>query len=241
MVMRALAALAMALLLAAPAHADITPQARAKAKAHIKKARTLYDQEQYDGAVAEYEAAYALVGVADILFNVGQILRTKGDKPGAVKSYRRYLEAEPSGAHAQEAKDYSLELTRDQVPATSRARWDFVEHAQRTPSQEERWQKLIARVGAGDTSTVDGELDALENELNPKHPVVLDDATTRRAAAATLTTSPPPREPHHWPPYTKKWWFWTAIGGGAVIIVAVVVGAVLGQPGDPVPSLGVLK
>jgi tetratricopeptide (TPR) repeat protein len=242
--MRAAVALVLALALVLPqvaAAADVSPQARAKARAHIKKARGFYDQEQYDQAVVEYESAYKLVGVSDILFNIGQILRTKGDKPAAVKAYRRYLQVEPSGGHAEEARDYALQLTKDQVPLTSRDKWDFVENQKRPPAMEERWQKLNERVGAGDLSGLDAELASMQSELNrPAQPLVIDDAVTRHAAAAVVKEkSHEPARPL--PPYAKKWWFWTAIGGGAVVVIAIVVGAVLGQPGDPMPSLGVLK
>lgn len=235
-------ALVLALLLAVPSAAwaaDASPQARAKAKAHIKKARAFYDQEQYDQAVAEYDAAYKIVGVSDILFNIGQILRTKGDKPAAVKAYRRYLSVEPAGAHADESRDYVQQLTRDQVPATSRDKWDFVEAQKKPVALEERWQKLNERVGNGELDGLDDELKAMEKELNPSHAVVIDDAATRRAAATVVKSEP--RKPHEWPPYTRKWWFWTAIGGGAAVVLAVALGAALGGPKDPSPSLGVLK
>jgi len=241
-VVAALLALAIALPLVARAGEPTQSQkAREKARAYIKKARALYDQEKYDEAIAEYEAAYKIVGVTDILFNMGQILRTKGDKPAAVKAYRRYLATDPSGGHAEEARDFAQQLTRDQVPATARDKWDFVEHQKRSAAVEERWQKLNERVGAGDLDGLDAELDALQNELNPPHPIVLDEGAARRAAAATVTAEKAPGPTRPMPAYVKKWWFWSAIAGGAAVITAVVLAAVLGQPTDPTPSLGVLK
>lgn len=117
MLVRLVVVLALVLALPSSARAgEPTPQARAKAKLHIKKARAAYQAGDYDQAVAEYEVAYKLLPLDDILFNEGQILRVKDDKPAALEAYRRYLEAAPDGAHAEEARGYVQELASATAP-----------------------------------------------------------------------------------------------------------------------------
>jgi tetratricopeptide (TPR) repeat protein len=242
LIARALAILA--LLACGTSFAEVSPAARAKAKTHIKKARAAYADGNYDQAVAEYQAAYKLVPAGDILFNLGQIQRVKDDKPAAVASYRKYLDSEPDGAHAGEAREHLAQLTRAQVPEAARDRYDAVEKAVRDKPGDAatRFAALQAHVGAGDTSNVDSELAAIQASLQRPEPAPkLDEPTTRRAVAATVASTPARPVPSD-KPYLKKWWFWTAVGGGALIVVGAITGiAIAAQPKDPTPTLGVLQ
>jgi tetratricopeptide (TPR) repeat protein len=238
-----------------PARADEPSAAqRTKAKALIKKARAAYEAEKYDVAVSEYEAAYKLLPLPDILFNLGQILRVKGDQAAALKAYRRYLAVESTGAHADEARTQSQALLREVLPEPLKPRYDKTKEAytafkaQKGNALDERWAALEAAIAEG-LPDLEAQLDALDAEIQKRtQPApVLDEQKTKQAVATVVVTPPPkkPREHHLKLDRTllKKWWFWTAAGGiVAVLVTAITVGAVFGsQQSDPTASLGVIK
>jgi tetratricopeptide (TPR) repeat protein len=234
---------------AAPAQAEEpSPAIRAKAKARIKKARAAYEAGNYDQAVAEYTAAYKLLPLSDILFNLGQILRVKEDKPQALRAYRKYLEAEPNGSHAEDAKGYVATLTREVLPEALQPKYDAAKleyeafHDKNGDAFDARWLALGALIASGDPG-VDTELESLRHDIRERSKPApkIDEAVTARAVAKTTRTKP--RETGPGKPLLKKWWFWTAVGGAAaVLITGIAVGAALGSSqSDPVPTLGVLK
>jgi tetratricopeptide (TPR) repeat protein len=94
-----------------PAHAEGTPEAERKAKAHFAQATAFQEKGMYDHAVAEYQAAYALLPMPDFLFNIAQCYRQKGDPGSALRYYKLYLEADPDGRGRAEARAYIVELT----------------------------------------------------------------------------------------------------------------------------------
>ena len=121
------------LLIAALAQAQKPPTAQQKqaAKAHFQQGKAYYDAGAWDDAVREYEAAYALVPLPELQFNIGQALRMKGDKPQAIAAYQRYLDRLPDGALADEARNHIAALKlKIQVEEAETARKRAVEAAE---------------------------------------------------------------------------------------------------------------
>lgn len=245
---RALLCLAL-LACALPSRAD-EPSARTRAqvKRYIKRARASYQAGKLDDAVRDYQAAYQLLPVADIQFNIGQIERVKGDRVASIAAYQHYLADAPDGGHADEAKSQVATLTRELVPAALGDKYDAVKKqmsgkAGQDPALAQKWQTLNGTIASGDTQNLDAQLDALSADIDATlHPKPRLD--TARAAAQVVAESPPPRPAHsEKKPLLKTWWFWTAVGGGAALVVtAIVLGAVLGSHTvDPMPTIGVLK
>ncbi len=61
------------------------------ARAHYERGIALYDEGQFSGALAEFEAAYEGSHRASILFNIGQIHARLGRAVEAVEALQRYL------------------------------------------------------------------------------------------------------------------------------------------------------
>jgi tetratricopeptide (TPR) repeat protein len=235
--MRLLVAL-LCLLAAWPAHAVDDAQ-RNKARAHVKKARAAYESGDFDKAVAEYKAAYKIVGNPEILFNIGQVLRAKDDKPNAIAIYRRYLNDAPEGKNVVEARTQIDALIRAQVPEPLQERWDKAK-AGAAGKLDEKWAALEEKVGRGDVATAEEEVSAIEEELaRLKQPKI--EPKTEKAAVEQAAKPREPRKPFVPHPIVRKWWFWTAIGGGAAVVLAIGLGAGLGGGKDPTPTLGTLQ
>lgn len=75
-------------LAAAVAHAQ--PQTN-QARAHFKSGTELYDENNFRGALVEFQRAYELAPSYKILFNIGQVDMELQDYAGALKAYTRYL------------------------------------------------------------------------------------------------------------------------------------------------------
>ncbi|HEY8147010.1 MAG TPA: tetratricopeptide repeat protein [Kofleriaceae bacterium] len=93
-------------------------KAQAEARAHYLAARAHHEHGEYQRAAAEYLQAFALFPDPELLFNVGQVYRLAGDHELAAAYYRRYLELEPEGRAAPEARRH-LDALGGTLPAGS--------------------------------------------------------------------------------------------------------------------------
>ncbi|HLU66391.1 MAG TPA: tetratricopeptide repeat protein [Kofleriaceae bacterium] len=86
------------------------PDGKAIARAHFKKAKELHDAGRYAEAAVEYLEAYRHFPAPEFLYNAGQVYRLAGDRERAIEHYRRYLDLEPEGAGADNAREFIAEL-----------------------------------------------------------------------------------------------------------------------------------
>jgi len=71
--------------------ASARAQPQDEAKAHFKRGTDLYDENNFRGALVEFQKAYELAPSYKLLFNIGQVEMELQDYAGAVKAYSRYL------------------------------------------------------------------------------------------------------------------------------------------------------
>lgn len=83
-----------------------------QARQHFKAGKALQDAGKFAEAADEYQAAYDLDPRPAMLFNIAQAHRLAGHKQLAVDFYKRYLQAQPDGAGAREARQWQAELSR---------------------------------------------------------------------------------------------------------------------------------
>ena len=81
------------------------PDGRALAAQHVKAGKRMLDLGEYDKAIAEYEAAFALIPHPQMLFNLGQAHQRKGDKVKAAAHYDKYLAIESKGPSVDQARE----------------------------------------------------------------------------------------------------------------------------------------
>jgi tetratricopeptide (TPR) repeat protein len=122
--LRALSLLA-CLAVGTPAMAQETmspADAKRIAKGHSDLARSYFESKQYDQAILEYEAAWRILPLARLLFNIAQSQRLKGDKHAALETYRRFVSQEPEGVTSDEARGHVDALTRELADEEAAAR-----------------------------------------------------------------------------------------------------------------------
>jgi tetratricopeptide (TPR) repeat protein len=107
---RLLAALALVLWVAVPAARAQSEDEKAIARQHFQKAKELHEKKQYSEAAAEYLEAYRHMPAPAFIYNAGQVYRLGGEKEKAIEHYKKYLELEPNGEGAEDARQFIAEL-----------------------------------------------------------------------------------------------------------------------------------
>jgi tetratricopeptide (TPR) repeat protein len=97
-----LAASAAALCLASPAAAQ---DDSSLAMPIFEAGKAYYDQGSYDKALEQFEEAYRLQPLPELLYNIGQCHERLQDYPAAIEAYSRYLEEKPDAEDTQAVEE----------------------------------------------------------------------------------------------------------------------------------------
>lgn len=106
--MSVLKAIALALLVASPALADATSEARE----HFKNGQTHYALGEFEEAAKEYREAYRFRAEPVILFNIGQACRQIRQWQQAYFYYRQYLSKKPDAPNREETESLIEQMRR---------------------------------------------------------------------------------------------------------------------------------
>lgn len=94
---------------------------RVRARALFKAGEALYSSGDYRGSIDHYQKAYQLAPLPLLLFDLAQAHRQLGERSEALKLYRQYLAADPTGRGAAEAAQHievlTASLAKDPEPA----------------------------------------------------------------------------------------------------------------------------
>jgi tetratricopeptide (TPR) repeat protein len=110
---RAWLALVGVVALVGAARAEEEDAAWLRARAHFTAGNAFYEVGEYARAVAEYETAYREKPLPELIFDVAQAQRKMGQIEKALASYERYVEVDPDGRVADEARVAIGLLRRD--------------------------------------------------------------------------------------------------------------------------------
>ena len=84
----------------------VSPAAKQKAAEHFERGRNAYNFGNYDDAIREYQAAFELTCAPELVFNIAQTYRTKGDKRMALDFYQKYIDLDPDGEGVSSARSH---------------------------------------------------------------------------------------------------------------------------------------
>jgi tetratricopeptide (TPR) repeat protein len=120
-----------------------------EARRHFQQGRQLLDAGSYAEAIAEFETALSLKPSPELLFNIAQAYRLKGDAKQALETYKRFIELSPRGPIADEARGHIDALTRqiedDERAAQAREVAQQREAAERRRQDAERQRQDAER------------------------------------------------------------------------------------------------
>jgi tetratricopeptide (TPR) repeat protein len=88
---------------------------REQARQHYERGRTYHESGAYDKALEEYQRAYEIVPLADLLFDMAQVCQLKNDRPAAIRLYQRYVDLAPGGRGVRTARAQIVKLGREQA------------------------------------------------------------------------------------------------------------------------------
>jgi tetratricopeptide (TPR) repeat protein len=126
-------------LLAVPAVAAPDP----KAAAHYKQGKAFLDAKQYDQAIVEFKAAYAIDKLGSHLFNIADAYDAKGEYDSAIEFYTKYIEADPKGAKVPDARARVVAATQKRDDAIAKKKAD--EEAARIAAEKKKLADERAR------------------------------------------------------------------------------------------------
>jgi hypothetical protein len=179
---------------------------------------------RYDEAIAHYRKAYDAVPHHEILFNLAQAHRLKGDTETALGFYQRYLAVEPRGRVAADARKWVSVLETLVTQQTSDAR-----KAEEARKAEDAHKAEEARK-AEDARKADL---AKSQPARPEAPA----ATGVRAAIAGPAGTPasaspvravqstPPRDDGFDPAQRRRYVIIAGAAGGAAVVAGTLFGA----------------
>jgi tetratricopeptide (TPR) repeat protein len=104
--------------LAVRAQAD-EGDAKTQARAHFRAGTAFYEAGDYDRAIEQYRQAYELIPSPDLLFNLGQAYRLKGDMKSAANYYRLCLRQKSDGPVGDAAREHLQEVEAQLPPETA--------------------------------------------------------------------------------------------------------------------------
>lgn len=107
--------LALLLSWAYPGMASAEPTRKDAAKRYVERGLAAQVDGDFDAAVLFFKKAYALIPHPELLFNLGQAYRLKGEPTVALRYYREYLAADSEGRGATEATSWIARLERQQT------------------------------------------------------------------------------------------------------------------------------
>jgi tetratricopeptide (TPR) repeat protein len=116
-VARWLVAVAALLALLRPAIADDKGKAAA---AHYRQGKAFENAGEWEHAITEYKAAFAIDDKPSHLFNIARAYDQKGDARSAVEYYDKFLARESEGASAKAAREHKVIATKKIVDEDDR-------------------------------------------------------------------------------------------------------------------------
>ena len=115
--LRVASPIALCLLLALPAVAQVSPlptqqDASAIAKARYEKGMAHFQLEEYDKAILEWEEGFRTRPVPEFLYNLAQAYRLSKVPERALTLYRRYLTMKPNAPNRTEVERHIVQLEK---------------------------------------------------------------------------------------------------------------------------------
>ena len=164
-----IAGLLLSLLLAPAALCAQTDEEKELAEKRYRVGAQLYDISQYAKALVEFNEAYRLYPLPDMLFNIARCHEVLGDLEQAIRAYKLFLEKKPDSPHASRVKA-RLRSLRERLVSKKDEEEPLAEDPAPGGARTWRWAAGWAGVGAGGAAMVTGViLGALASGKSSEH------------------------------------------------------------------------
>ena len=130
-----------------------TPAQMQQAKRHYANAKDHHEHKEYDAAATEYEKAYALFASPEFLFNVAQVYRLAGKTQLALDRYETYLELDPTGRGAADARVNIVKLKAELAEIKRREEAEAAKRAEEAKRAQESQPSEVTPDSQSSTET----------------------------------------------------------------------------------------
>lgn len=231
-----------------------TPVATTAARAAVQEGARLFEAKEYEAALAQFQAAYALVASPKLRYNFGLSYLAMGRKPDALEAFESFLRDTPDPPPVQKLKaaqqvqalrkelmivSLTCNVNGAKVIIDGRLR-GFTPLTEQVPLEPGEHELLVEREGSHDPSRqlVSGKAgEIVPLSVTLKQQAAREPETLAAAPVETVRTQPlimtaaPPPAPEAKPFYTRGW-FWGAVG---VVALAAAAGVFLAFRPDDSP------
>jgi len=177
----------------------------AKARVHYENGMAHFNLEEWDQAIAEWEAGYRVKPVPEFMFNIAQAYRKSQRYERALTFYQRYLRLAPNADNRGEVEKQIAQLQ----PLAEEEKRNAAKYPKLPPPTEP-------------APATPREQPAPSPKVEPATPKIVEPAAA--APRPELVAQAPERRPVY-----KKAWFWVVtIGAVAVVGAGVALGVVYG-------------
>jgi hypothetical protein len=229
--------------LAAPAQAEVSD--KAAAKAHFEAATRLYDIHEYAKALDEYKAAYLAKPDPAFLFNVGQCYRKLGKPDQALEFYREYLKKAPPDDPNRPNVEARIRSTdtgdvfegdAQPKPAAQPVQPlppspSLASPVQRPPPPPDVQPVAVPEIESTPKKPApEFDSGAVRQPSQAPHLPMPAEPAPARPAGLDLTAVAPAGQVSTGTPFYGTWWFWTSVG--AAVVVGTVAAVVIAQGGS---------
>lgn len=175
------------LLVSGVAAADPTPADAKAARAHFKAGEKLINQQRYDEAIKELEAAAQLDPRPEQFFNLGVAHHLRGDEPIAIEYYRLFLLDGPQGKQARDAAKYLVALEKKQAEVRQeRVKKELAEVQARAAQGASATEAMVHAQYTADAETKEHQLTLINERIRGEEQERAEaDAATKAAKAET--------------------------------------------------------
>ncbi len=233
-------ALLVLILVGSSALADENESVQRKARAHYRQGLAHSQAGNYAIAADELKTAYELGHAPECLLQLGHVYRLAENKPAALDAYKRFLEASPEGAGADEALRWVVALEKGvrRAPPAPPPAAEPPPPPPAPPAEAEG--SVYDPFGhSGSREAYDfgpgTRRAATSRRATPTRPREEDDdqpAVAPAPAAARIAVAPAAEvraeEPGPPRPLLRRPWFWATVSVGAAVIIGLGVGLGVG-------------
>jgi hypothetical protein len=198
-------------------------------RAHYDRAVSLYNREQYDEAIKEFQTAYVVKARPRLLFNIGQAQRILGNYKEALRFYLMYqaLEPNPKPGLRAELERYIAQMSQLIGTAEGVASVENLDRKGTAPPRIEEKSKPAAPPPSGFSSGSDASSPSASPFRSPSP----SPSPSLSPSPSPLVLSAPAAPVPGRKPFYRRGWFWGTVGGAAAaaLVVGLAAGLTAGQ------------
>ena len=237
-----------------------TPAVKAIAKRHFDEAQGLFNAGDYEKAMVEYQAAYAVWPLDGFNFNIAQCQRNLGHTAEAIDYFERYLKSPSSAKNRAEVEQVLAELRQKKaadeavaashaLPASPPTPQSVVEAKPQPVVVETKPQPVVVETKpqpvvetkpqpeiASVTPSLPAQKGDEEHPFAVAEPKPVEPTPEVKPAVPAQAMAPTPEGDER--PVYKRGWFWAATGAAFVVVGGAVTVAAVASQRLPAGSLG---